>query len=424
MLTRPSSTGAWRLRLPVAAAGLVLIAGPLTACRSDDGGSSQASSGSASGAASAGDGSDSGSVSSSSPSPAAPAPRLSITPADSASHVKPDAQIRVRSDHGSLEDVVVTSADGETVPGRMGSKGGWRSTSRLEPDTTYTVSASATGKGGATSQRAQFRTLKPKITATYGINYSGQTVGVGMPVAIQFDSAVTDAKYRRAVEKAVSVSTSPKTRGSWGWLDDRQLMWRPESYWKPGTTVRVNAPLTGVQTGPHKWVANDDSGGFTIGSRMVSHVDMKTHEMTVRKNGTVVRRIPVSTGKPGPKTETRSGTKVIIRKEGKVVMDSTTVGIPKSSKNYYKIKTHWNLRVTWTGEYLHSAPWSVGSQGSTNVSHGCTNMSPENAKWMFTHSKVGDVVDFTGSTRQFQPTEGIGVWVYSWRQWQRRSALA
>ena len=95
----------------------------------------------------------------------------------------------------------------------------------------------------------------------------------------------------------------------------------------------------------------------------------------------------------------------------------------KGEPGYYKLDTRWNMRVTWTGEYLHSAPWSVGSQGSSNVSHGCVNMAPENAKWMFDNSMIGDVVDFTGSSRVFQPTEGIGVWQYSWAEWQKRSAL-
>jgi lipoprotein-anchoring transpeptidase ErfK/SrfK len=156
---------------------------------------------------------------------------------------------------------------------------------------------------------------------------------------------------------------------------------------------------------------------------MISTVDMKAHTMTVRRGGEVIRTIPVSTGKPGPLTETRYGTKVIIRKEGTVRMDSSTVGIPKGDPDYYNLETKWNLRVTWTGEYLHSAPWSVGSQGSANVSHGCVNMSPANAQWMFENSKVGDVVKFTGSNRAFQPHEGIGVWMYDFAGWKAQSAL-
>jgi lipoprotein-anchoring transpeptidase ErfK/SrfK len=347
-----------------------------------------------------------------------------VSPADDSAGVLPSEPITVQATVGTLGDVKVVDAKGNAVKGDVGADGAWKSTGLLAPNTAYTVTAKASGPDGTPSTTTStFTTLKPKVTATYGILYSGQTVGVGAPVSIQFDSAVTDAKYRAQVEKLVKVTTTPAQKGAWGWLDNRQLMWRPAKYWVPGTKVSVSAPLTGVQTGKDKWVANDDSASFSIGSSMISYVNIKTHQMKVTQGGQVVRTIPVSTGKPGKLTETRSGTKVIIRKEGEVTMDSTTIGIPKGNPNYYKIDTQWNLRVTWTGEFLHSAPWSVGAQGSTNVSHGCTNLSPANAKWMYNNSKVGDVVVFTGSSRVFQPTEGIGVWQYSFSQWQKQSAL-
>ena len=182
-------------------------------------------------------------------------------------------------------------------------------------------------------------------------------------------------------------------------------------------------PLHGVQTGDNKWVTGDDGTSFTVGSAMVSTVNMKTYTMTVRRNGKVIRTIPVSTGKPGPETETRSGIKVIIERQANLIMDSATVGVPKGSPGYYYLPTKWTMRVTLTGEFLHSAPGTVGSQGTANVSHGCTNMSPANAEWMFKHSKMGDIVKFTGSNREFKPTDGIGVWVYDFAGWKAQSAL-
>ena len=349
---------------------------------------------------------------------------LDVTPADKATGVLPTAPVVVKASTGTLGDVVVTDANGKAVRGAAGADGTWSSAGRLAPNTSYTVTAKATGPDGTPSTTTStFTTVKPQVVATYGILNSGATVGVGMPVSIQFDSAVTTKAQRAQVEKLVKVTTSPHQQGAWGWLDSRQLMWRPAQYWQPGTKVTVNAPLTGVQTGEGKWIANDDNASFTVGSQMISTVNIKTHMMTVTRGGQVIKTIPVSTGKPGPLTETRYGTKVIIRKEGAITMDSTTVGIPKGDPNYYKVDTKWNLRLTWTGEYIHSAPWSVGSQGSANVSHGCTNMSPANAQWMFENSKVGDLVKFTGSNRPFLPTEGIGVWQYSFSQWQKQSAL-
>lgn len=369
-------------------------------------------------------GSSSSSTSSSSSATATPA-ELTITPAEGATDVLPTEPVVVAATSGTIGAVTVTDAKGRTVPGELASDGTWTSSGRLAPSASYTVSATATGEDGTPSTTTStFQTLTPKVTATYGILNSGETVGVGMPASIQFDSPVTTRALRAEVEKRVKVTTSPKQDGAWGWLDNRQLMWRPATYWQPGTKVTVSAPLTGVQTGEGKWIANDDSASFTVGSAMISTVDIKRHIMTVTRNGAVLKTIPISAGRPGPQTETRSGIKVIIRKEGTVVMDSTSIGIKKGQPGYYKITTQSAMRVTWTGEYLHSAPWSVGSQGTANVSHGCVNMSPANAAWMYAQSKAGDIVKFTGSSRVFQPAEGIGVWQYTFAGWKAQSALA
>lgn len=358
------------------------------------------------------------------PSPSLP-PRpakLRISPTDPGEPVAPDTPVTVNVTDGRLDEVSVTNAKGVALSGTQ-TEISWTSDRNLTPASTYTLTATATGTDGKQrSEKVTFDTLTPGVDATYHILYDGETVGVGMPVSIQFDSQVTTKAQRAAVEKQVELTVTPEQEGSWGWLDNRQLMWRPRSYFKPGTTVEVRTKFAGLQTGPTKWVGKDDKGGFTVGSAMVSTVNIKTHHMTVTKDGTVLKTIPVSTGRPGPETETRSGTKVIIGKEDRITMDSATIGIPKGSPGYYSIDTDYNLRVTWTGEFLHSAPWSVGAQGSSNVSHGCVNMAPANAQWMYEMSKPGDIVKFVGSTRPFLPTEGIGVWTYTFAQWQKQSA--
>jgi lipoprotein-anchoring transpeptidase ErfK/SrfK len=349
---------------------------------------------------------------------------LRVSPADLAVDVLPNAPVSVRASSGTLRAVTLVDTKGDRVGGQVGSDGTWGASELLRPSAAYTFTIAATGPDGmATSTTSTFRTLKPKVSATYTLIPSGGTVGVGMPVIVQFDSAVTTKARKAEVEKRVKVTTVPAQVGAWGWLDDRQLMWRPQSYWLSGTKVTVSTPLHGVQTGDNKWVTGDGGASFTVGPSMVSSVDMRAHTLTVRRDGAVIRTFPVSTGKPGPLTETRSGVKIIIERDAVMVMDSATVGIPKGDPNYYKISTSWNMRVTWTGEFIHSAPWSVSSQGSQNVSHGCTNMSPAAAEWMFNNSEVGDVVTFTGSTRVFQPTEGIGVWAYDYAGWMTRSAL-
>ena len=350
---------------------------------------------------------------------------LRIFPADRATGVLPDVPVTVRASSGTLGTVKLVTAAGTDVAGQTGPDGMWSTSELLRPSTAYTLTVSARGPGGAVSTtRSTFSTLKPQVTATYSFTPSGGTVGVGMPVIVTFDSAVTSRSRRAEVEKRAKVTTVPDQVGAWGWLNDKQLAWRPRSYWLPGTKVTVSTPLHGVQTGDGKWVKEDGGTSFTVGASMVSSVDMRTHKLTVRRDGAVIRTFLVSTGKPGPLTETRSGIKVIIERSSVVVMDSATVGIPKGDPNYYKLTVNWNLRLTWTGEYIHSAPWSVGVQGSQNVSHGCTNMAPADAEWMFKNSRMGDVVSFTGSSRTFKPSEGIGVWVYDFAGWKAQSALS
>lgn len=348
---------------------------------------------------------------------------LAFAPTDGTRDVMPDSVVTVRARTGRLESVSVSAKGGRKLSGSI--KGvEWRSTDRLAPSTRYTVTARSVGPDGTSSvQRSTFTTHKPDITATYGMVHDGETVGVAMPVSLQFDSEVTTTAQRRAIERAVTVTTSPKTEGSWGWLDNRQLMWRPKDFWQPGTTVTLDAPLTGFQTGEDKWVGSDVKGTMTIGREQMTTVDISGHHLSVTRGGKTVRTIPVSSGRPGPETETRSGMKVVLDKVPDMTMDSETVGIAKGEPGYYKVDTSWNVRVTWTGEFLHSAPWSVGAQGTDNVSHGCVNMSPVNAQWMYENSIIGDPVNFTGSDREFLPTEGIGVWQYSYAQWQKQSAL-
>lgn len=373
------------------------------------------------GGSSAGEGPSASSVSATEDAPAA---EIKVSPAKGSTDVMPDDEVTVQVMRGDLSDVKVTEPGGHEVDGEVDGQT-WTSTGRMKPDASYTVATTVEGpEGGTTTEKSTFTTHEPDVTATYGVVYDGQTVGVGMPVSIQFDSPVTDEKYRKAIEEAVSVKTSPKVEGSWGWLDDRQLMWRPSEFWEPGTTVSVDAPIAGFQTGEDKWVGDDASGSMTIGREQLTTVDIADHEMTVERGGKTVKTYPVSSGKPGKETETRSGMKVVINKERKMTMDSETIGIKKGESGYYSIDTDHNVRVTWTGEFVHSAPWSVGSQGSSNVSHGCVNMAPQNAKWFYENSLPGDPVDFTGSDREFTPDEGIGVWQYSFSEWQEQSALS
>ncbi|GAB3592025.1 Ig-like domain-containing protein [Angustibacter peucedani] len=370
-------------------------------------------------------GTPSGSATSSASTPAAPPAELEISPADGASKVRPDAEVTVTATSGTITKVSVKSAGGTSVEGTLNDdKTVWTASSGLQPKTRYQVSASAVNDAGqVTTATSALRTLTPRDTANYGIiPSSGGTVGVGMPVVVQFVTAVDEDK-RADVERRVSVTSTPAMKGQFGWLDGRQLIWRPAKYWTPGTKVTVQADIAGIETHKNLWTSQGATSTFTVGSAMVSTVNTQTHRMTVTRNGKVLRVLKVSTGRPGSETETRNGIKVILSRESEHVMDSATVGIKKGDPGYYRIPTQWAMRLTWSGEFLHSAPWSVGSQGSANVSHGCTNLSPSDAKWLFDNSRMGDVVKFVGSSRHLEEYNGYTMWNETSTQWAKKSAL-
>jgi lipoprotein-anchoring transpeptidase ErfK/SrfK len=241
-----------------------------------------------------------------------------------------------------------------------------------------------------------------------------------MPVIIAFDVPVTD---RANIEKHLAVQTTPQQRGSWAWLSDYEAHWRPQSYWKPGTDVTVNADINSIDAGNGVFGQYSRSASFTIGDAMVSRIDVAAHEMRVFRNGSLLRTVPISAGKAG--FTTRSGTKVIIEKHRVKKMDSATIGIDRDDPEYYRINNvEYAMRVTYSGEFLHAAPWSVGSQGSANVSHGCVGMSTANAAWLYNLSGRGDVVEVTGTNRGMEPGNGYTDWNKSFAEYRQESALS
>ena len=176
-----------------------------------------------------------------------------------------------------------------------------------------------------------------------------------------------------------------------------------------------------MQATEKTWLKKDSSGAFSIKnvSRVIK-VDIANYTTTVVENGEVVKTLPSTTGKKG--FVTRSGTKLILEKYNTLKMNSETIAIPSGSSEAYNLNVRYAMRVTWTGEFIHAAPWSVGSQGKANVSHGCVGLSTDNAGWLYESTSIGDVVEFTGSDRKMEPSEGMGVWLYSWEDWKALSA--
>jgi lipoprotein-anchoring transpeptidase ErfK/SrfK len=347
--------------------------------------------------------------------PATPAASIAVVPANGTAKVRPDSHVDIKVTNGTLRDVAVTPKGGSPLPGAIAAGGaGWTTNARLKPGTTYQVTASATSADGKpVTSTSTFTTLTPKRTVTASVvPGDGWTVGIGMPVVVDFSRPV---KNRAAALKGLTVTSTPQVEGAWRWFSSSQVQWRPKNYWTKGTKVTVTSDLAGVEVSPGVWGKSKRSSSFGIGSAMISTVDMKAHRMTVRRDGKVIRTIPITTGKSG--YQTRKGVKVIMSRESSRRMDSETTGISKDNPEYYNIDVKYAMRLTHSGEFLHAAPWSVGSQGHANVSHGCTGMSTANAKWLFGASKVGDVVVYTGSSRELEWGNGYTAWDMPFSRW-------
>ncbi|WP_148614609.1 L,D-transpeptidase [Nocardioides rubriscoriae] len=405
----------------VAAAGLVAVLGlSLAACNNTPDGALEGRRGDATG------GSDGGSTASGvaegDGSGEAPGPTIDVNVPKGGTDVPVSTLVRVAAGTGALTSVAVSSSDGD-LPGEMSDDGtSWTATERLEPGTTYTVKAVADDDGATSQVRRRFTaqdlTLDQQTYPSVS-PLAGETVGVGMPVIVTFDVPVTD---RAEFEKHMTVTAKPAQTGSWYWLSDTEAHWRPKTYWRPGSTVDVDIDVNGVDAGNGIYGQEDRRLDFEIGKAHIYQVDAKTHQMKVFENGRLLRTLPITTGKPG--FTTRSGVKVIIEKFASKRMNSETVGIPQGSSEAYDIdNVQWAMRVTYSGEFIHAAPWSVGSQGYANVSHGCTGMSTANAAWLYSISRRGDVVEYTGTDRPMTFDNGYGDWNKSFKDYQGGSAL-
>jgi lipoprotein-anchoring transpeptidase ErfK/SrfK len=410
----------------VALSALLLGASMLSACDNGDDivGGSSADGATGASAGSSDDPSSGASGSSDDPSDDAEAGTVS-TNIKRKTDVPVSTQLLVMAHNGRLSTVTVSgSGSVGNLAGEIAGDGSkWKAGDLLEPGTTYTVKASVAGDDGdVVTKKQQFTTQALSLSQqTYPsvAPLPGETVGVGMPVIVSFDVPVTD---RANIEKHLHVTTTPKQPGTWHWISDNEVHYRPKTYWKAGTQVDVDADINGVDAGNGIYGQEDRDVQFQVGDAHVYKVDTQTDQMKVFSNGKLLRTIPITTGQQ-PQYTTRSGIKVIIEKFASKDMNSETVGI--TGADAYNIKgVQWAMRLTYSGEFVHAAPWSVGSQGHANVSHGCTGMSTANADWLFHMTYRGDVVDYTGTSRAMEPGNGYGDWNIPWDEYKQGSALA
>ena len=346
---------------------------------------------------------------------------IRFEPGADATDVLPTAPVSVVAQGGTLTSVAVVDGKGRALDGALdGSKTRWTAASALLVAQHYNVTAKAVDpKGVAVESTATFSTLKPKGTLKTSISpLSGSEVGVGMPIIVRFNKPVSD---RAAVEAGLLVSSRKSIDGAWSWISDTEVHYRPEKYWPDNDKVTLDVALRGVQAGKNTWSMENRTITFKTPAAMVSTVDVTRHVMTVRRNGKVLRVVPITSGKAG--FLTRDGIKVVLEKHVLKVMDSATVGIPKGDPDYYHLDVPYALRVTWSGEFVHAAPWSTANQGLANVSHGCVGMSLSNAIWFFNLTHVGDVIKVVNSPRTLEPGNGYTDWNVPWKKWLKGSAL-
>lgn len=335
-----------------------------------------------------------------------------------------DRAITVSAQDGTITSVEVSSPAGPVEGELAADQTSWTATGLLEPGTSYLVrTVAADADGDQVRRRVRFRTQDLTLdeqTFPSVAPLQGETVGVGMPVVVTFDLPVAD---QAAFERHMTVTSTPAQPGTWHWLSDTEAHWRPKSYWQAGTKVSVDVDVNGVAAGGGIYGQESRQVDFEVGDAHIYRVNAQTHQMKVFSNGKLLRTLPITTGKPG--FTTRSGVKVIMEKFESRRMNSETVGISRDNPEAYDIDdVRWAMRLTNSGEFIHAAPWSVGSQGYANVSHGCTGMSTDNAGWLYSMTRRGDVVEYTGTDRPMTLDNGYGDWNASFAQYRQGSALA
>ncbi|MEZ2188493.1 Ig-like domain-containing protein [Corynebacterium sp. CCM 9204] len=367
-----------------------------------------------SGSDTAGDGAN-GSAGTSTPAPEPMKPVVSVP--DDATGINPKEPVIVKAIEGTLKKVVMTNEDGYEVESTLSEDGKtWETAEVLGYYRTYTITA--TGSNGA-KRTTTFSTAQPAQTSTVALSpIEGSTVGIGQTIAFRFGMNIPD---RQAAEDALEVTTDPPVEGAFYWLNNREVRWRPEEFWVPGTNVTVKADIYGKELGGGIWGASDNATSFTIGDSVIAYADDNTKQLQVTRNGEVLRNIPISMG--SPRFPTPNGTYIIGDQYPDLVMDSSTYGTPVDDPDGYRTNVKYATQMSYSGIYVHAAPWSVWAQGSQNVSHGCLNVSTDNAQWFQNTVKRGDVVIVRNTQGgPLSGWDGLGDWNIPWETWKAGNA--
>lgn len=344
---------------------------------------------------------------------------VALQPADGVPSADPGGTVAATVTDGTIETLELIDGRNARVPGRLSDdRTSWRADAPLPYGSTFTWSGWATGGDGERVPIAgSFATVEPKRLVKARLNVAdGETYGVAMPIAVTFSAPVSD---RAAVERALSVRTSEPVEGAWAWFSDTSVHWRPREYWPAHTLVSVSARMFGVHLGNGAYGREDVGSTFSIGRSFVLRGDTRQHRLLAFADGVQVGDYKASYGQDSdPRRVTRSGTHVAMTKHSSYLMNSETFG-------YTDFPVKWAVRISNNGEFTHAAPWSAGSQGRRNVSHGCINLSMADARTVFEAVITGDPVEITGSSQKLGVRDGdYHDWAIPWDEWRTRSAVA
>ncbi|MCX4764613.1 Ig-like domain-containing protein [Streptomyces sp. NBC_01275] len=359
--------------------------------------------------------------------------QIKITPTDGSDNASINNSAAVTVSKGTLSSVTMTTSDGTAVQGALSAdKTSWKPSAQLERSTTYKVTASAKdSKGLEAHENASFTTVSPDNSFIGNFTpEDGSTVGVGMPVSINFNKEITD---KAAVQKGVTVTSTSGQEVVCHWFSTQRMDCRPEDYWKENSTVTLKLALDGVEGANGVFGVQQKTVTFKIGRNQVSVVDAQTKQMKVTHNGAVIKTIPISAGSPDNKTY--EGQMVMSEKFKETRMNGATVGFTDDDgKGEYDIKdVPHAIRLTNSGTFVHGNYWGAKSVfGSVNTSHGCVGLSDTKGAndtgtagyWFYTNSMVGDVVVVKNTgDKTVAPDNGLNGWNMDWAQWKAGSAV-
>jgi lipoprotein-anchoring transpeptidase ErfK/SrfK len=351
-------------------------------------------------------------------------PSLTFKPANDATDIVPTESVGVEVADGWFQGVTLTNRDGRVVAGALNrDRTEFTITEPLGYGTEYTWKGSVVGRNGkAAPVEGSFSTINPSAQVSGRFQLAdGQVVGVAAPIIIQFDASIAD---KASVEQALKVTTDPQVEGSWAWLPDEvggsRVHWRTREYYPAGTKVHVDAKLYGVPFGDGAYGAQDATLTFEIGRRQVVRAEASSHRIQVLDGaGAVIMDFPCSYGEGDlDRNVTRSGVHVVTEKYEDFYMTNPAAG-------YANIRERFAVRISNNGEFIHANPASLGSQGNSNVTNGCINLSESDAQQYFNSAVYGDPVEVTGTRIQLSYADGdIWDWAVPWEEWRAMSAMS